>query len=170
MGSAIYEISGDRYLTVRGFLVARRRWATFILDNIFYRHSIPWGREVRNRRNLAVAARCGEGCFTIGFADFRHRAVHPADRSDSRCPSADRSVGAPPSTSLFAIRISPVTGITVPRHNKALCQALSANFAQRRRHARARPPASNPFSAIPTFSLRRAGRRSRWKTATDRYC
>ena len=29
----------------------------------------------RNRRNLAIAARSGEGPFTIRFADFRHRAV-----------------------------------------------------------------------------------------------
>jgi hypothetical protein len=27
------------------------------------------------RRNLAIAARSGEGPFTIRFADFRHRAV-----------------------------------------------------------------------------------------------
>ena len=34
----------------------------------------------RNRRNLAVAARSGEGPFTIRFADFRHRAVQGASR------------------------------------------------------------------------------------------
>ena len=32
-------------------------------------------REDRNRRNLAVALRPGEGLLTIRFADFRHCAV-----------------------------------------------------------------------------------------------
>jgi hypothetical protein len=31
--------------------------------------------KVRNRRNLAVAVRSGEGPFNIRFADFRYRAV-----------------------------------------------------------------------------------------------
>jgi hypothetical protein len=54
-------------------------------------------------------------------------ALHPLDRSDSRCFPDDKSDGAPSSTSLFAITISPVAGESchLARCHNLLGQALS---------------------------------------------
>ena len=74
---------------------------------------IAQGQPVRSKNRMAFIAARMRSCVVARPAMPRGsrapatRTPDPSDRSDNRCRLADRSDGAPPSTSLFAITVSP---------------------------------------------------------------
>jgi hypothetical protein len=65
------------------------------------------------------------------------RTQRPCDRSDIRRSLAEKSAGAPPSTSLFAIAVG-LIGLSATRLSRIWCAVLGAVTAKRRSIARCR--------------------------------
>jgi hypothetical protein len=82
-----------------------------------------WHSSPRACRSCAVARQVSPRGSTAPAAPTPHR----SDHSDSRRPPADKSDGAPPSTSLFAITVNPVAGGSChpAQRHQLLGQALS---------------------------------------------
>ena len=78
-----------------GFDTADLKEAKALLDKLTEPPFRDEAGKVRNRRNLVVATRSGEGPFTIRFADLRHRALPACRRMRRGDRACERSRPTP---------------------------------------------------------------------------